>query len=168
MSSSARLIPSATVIGASESPDRTAFSVELATACAGDLSWFETPLDTGLRWSDRNGIPLVDTDLDVAGRVSRRTWHGGRSLDYARDERGRLTKWTETLPRADATVVHVRQYTGNELSGLVTNGARTVVRSDDGGRIRKLIGPMRTISYEYDANGWVQMARMASTNSSVI
>jgi YD repeat-containing protein len=135
-----------------ESPDRTDFAARSATA---DLSWSEAQLDTGQRWSDRDEIPLVETDLDMAGKVSHRTWHDGRSIGYSRDEHGRLIEWAETLSGTDTarTTVHARQYTGNELSGTLSNGVRTVVRSDGAGRIRKLIGPMRTVSYEYDANG---------------
>lgn len=36
---------------------------------------------------------------------------------------------------------------------MVTDGIRTVVRTDAGARIRKLIGPMHTVRYEYDRNG---------------
>ncbi len=140
------------LLSITESPDRTDFTARSETA---ELSWFESQLDTGQRWSDRSGIPLVDTDLDTAGRISRRTWHGRRSLSYRRDDRGRLITWTETTPGGGTarTTVHARQYTGTELSGTLVNGVRTTVRSDDGGRIRKLIGPMRTVSYTYDANG---------------
>ena len=110
--------------------------------------------DSGLRWCDGGGIPLLDVDFDTADRVIRRTWHGRRAFDYGRDDRGRLVTWTETPLDSEACpTVHARQYVGDELSGLVTDGVRTVVRCDDGGRIRKLIGPMRTVGYEYDANG---------------
>ncbi|WP_319453023.1 MULTISPECIES: hypothetical protein [unclassified Mycobacterium] len=137
-----------------ESPGHDAFYVPLATAPGGGVGWSEVARDSGLGWRDGDGLPLVDVELDVADRVTRRTWHGSRVLDYTRDQRGRLSTWTETPLRGDARpTVHVRQYTGDELSGLVTDGVRTVVRSDEGGRIRKLIGPTRTFGYEYDANG---------------
>lgn len=137
-----------------ESTDGSGFHVPVDGADVGGVNWSESLRDSGPRWSDHDGIPFLDVDLDAAGRVTRRVWHGRRALDYVRDDRGRLTTWTETPLRADARpTVHVRQYAGDELSGLVTDAVRTVVRSDGAGRVRKLIGPMRTTGYEYDANG---------------
>lgn len=123
-----------------------------------EIRWSEHRGDAGIGWSDETGntsSPIVDTDVDPSGRVVGRRWHGGRALDYGRDERGRLAGWTETCPgdHGARTRVHTRRYAGDHLSGLVADGVRTVVRSDDGGRIRKLIGPLQTVAYDYDLNG---------------
>ncbi|GFG52581.1 hypothetical protein CQY20_09165 [Mycolicibacterium agri] len=140
-----------TLLTVTESPDQTQFAVD--RAAVPSRCWSEIALDCRQRWIDQDETPVVDTDLDVAGRVSRRTWHGGRVVEYTRDKRGRLTGWTEHDASTSQSTQHARQYTGNELSAMVTDGIRTVVRTDAGARIRKLIGPMHTVRYEYDRNG---------------
>lgn len=115
------------------------------------LRWSERVTERGTRWADTAENPLVDTELDLAGRVTRRTWHGGRTIDYTRDGQGALSGWTES--NDGGRITHSRQYRAGELCVQVTDGVRTVVRTDDGGRIRKLIGPQQTVAYDYDANG---------------
>lgn len=123
-------------------------SVRFETAA---LRWSEQVTERGTRWSDQDEIPLVDTELDIAGRITRRIWHGGRTIDYTRDDQGALSGWTETNDGQRST--HRRQYCARELRAQDTDGARTVVRTDDGGRVRKLVGPQHTVTYDYDANG---------------
>ncbi|MBT2518846.1 hypothetical protein J7E29_15495 [Streptomyces sp. ISL-90] len=148
------------LLSVAESPDRAEYA---AVVGGREVRWSERRGDTGARWSDKTGSPIVDVGLDPSGRVVSRRWHGGRALEYARDERGRLAGWSEAR-RGDGegggrdsdgprTTVHARQYSGDELSALVTDGVRTVVRSEAGGRIRKLIGPLQTVAYDYDLNG---------------
>ncbi len=128
-----------------ETPGRTVFR-------AGPRCWAESVTDAGSQWSHGSGEPIVTTELDLAGRVTGRQWTGGRRLEYRRDGEGRLAGWTATGGGAGPTV-HSRQYAGAELAAVLTGGARTVVRSDAGGRVRKLIGPHGTIAFDYDANG---------------
>lgn len=131
-----------------ESDDGTTYR----TASQG---WTESTSGVGVRWTDGPAeSPVAEVALDAAGRVTAHTWQGSRVVRYSRDDKGRLAGWTETPSDLNSPqTFHVRQYTGSDLSGLVTNGVRSVVRTDAGGRIRKLVEPRHTTSYDYDANG---------------
>ena len=128
-----------------ETDGRTAFR---SPAC----TWAEERAGRRAGWSDAGGHPVVATELDQAGRVVAREWHGGRRIEYERDERMRLTRWADARPGENA-VVHERRYAGADLAALVAGGTRIVARGDGSGRVRKLIGPHRTVTYDHDPNG---------------
>ena len=106
----------------------------------------------GIVCEDLDGAPLSQVGLDQAGRIVSKRWHGGSSHHFERDERGRLVRWSAVDPHGLATR-HERGYRDGELSETVTDGQRTVVRTDAGGRITRLLAPTGTVSYGYDANG---------------
>lgn len=92
------------------------------------------------------------TLYDDDGRVVGRTSTAGGRMRYQRDSRGRLIAWERRRP--DGTVSRTeRRYSGGDLSALVSDGRRSVVRSDDGGRVLAVLGPSGTIRYEYDLQG---------------
>lgn len=138
-----------TLLRITQSPEADTF---VPTGPDAPQGWREVPSDDGVSWTDLTGVGIADTRLDPAGRIRRRTWAGARTIDYERDEQGRLSRWQEQRPDAPP-LVRARQYTGADWSGLITPAGRTVVRTDEGGRVRKLISPHGTTSFDYDPNG---------------
>lgn len=130
-----------------ESPGAT--RVEVSDTGAG---WVENRAGDAVSWSDLTDRALLEVRLDVAGRVVRRHWAGGVTHAYGRDEEQRLTAWRTTAP--DGTTSRtVRTYRGGDLSDEVSDGRRTVVRTDAGGRVVRRIAPLGSVTYEYDPNG---------------
>lgn len=137
-----------TLLRITESPEGDTFVPAGAGAPQG---WREVLADGAVNWTDLSGSPIAGTRLDGSGRVIQR-WHGPRQLDYERDDQARLARWQEQSPGQRVRVTQ-RQYQGGEWAGLVTAAGRTVVRTDAGGRVRKLISPQGTTTFDYDANG---------------
>ena len=118
----------------------------------GERGWTERVEGGGIVFEDLDGAPLAQVGLDPAGRIVSKRWHGGSSHQFERDEHGRLVRWTSVDPHGPA-IRNERRYRDGELSETVTDGRRTVVRTDAGGRITRLLAPRGTVSCGYDANG---------------
>ncbi|TDE92445.1 hypothetical protein EXU48_12810 [Occultella glacieicola] len=105
-----------------------------------------------LTFTGTDGTEILTERRDRAGRVHSRRWPGTAEFSYERDDRSRLVTWTRTGPDG-AALAQRRTYSGPELSAVVTGRRRTVVRTDVGGRVRRLIGPSQTVTFDYDPNG---------------
>ncbi|HYQ68296.1 hypothetical protein [Actinophytocola sp.] len=110
------------------------------------LGWTEQHTARGVTTTDLGGTPIVDVITDPAGRIDGRRWHGGKTWRYERDDRSRVTAWTDGTTRTE------RRYRGLDLAEIVVAGRRTVVRGD-GGRITRLTGPSGTVTYDHDPAG---------------
>lgn len=108
--------------------------------------WVDVPTPNAYTVTDLAGAPVVAVTFDLAGRIDGRRWHGGPTWSYVRDDRFRVTAWTDGVTRTE------RRYRGDDVAAVVVDGRRTTVRGE-GGRVTRMVTPDGTISYGHDANG---------------
>ncbi|HEX5414196.1 MAG TPA: hypothetical protein VFZ25_00930, partial [Chloroflexota bacterium] len=102
-------------------------------------------------WSAAGDEEGVEIEHDLLGRIRARRWSDGTVESFARDDRGRLARWTRS--GADPYEREYR-YAGEHLAAEIRPEGSWLRELDGAGRVLSVTGPDGArVSYTYDARG---------------